>query len=81
MTAFLASTAPDFGLTLAGLRNAIREDGRARRNWRRKRDRRFSYKGRRWRLAGSQGKSLKRTVLEAKVANDIGKVLGRIGGM
>jgi hypothetical protein len=79
MTAFLASTAPKCGLTLSGLRQAIKEDGRARRNWRRKRDRRVGYKPRPWRLERTGGKSLKRLMLEAMVATDMAKVLARLG--
>jgi hypothetical protein len=79
MSAFLGSMARQFGLTSPELREAIKEDTRTRRNWRRKRDRRVSYRGRSWRLARLQGKGLKRLVLEAKVANDVAKVLNRIG--
>jgi hypothetical protein len=76
MNAFLASTASDFGFTSAGLRDAIKEDTRARRNWRRKRDRRVGYKPRPWRLEKIGGKSLKRKAPEAWVTSDMAKVLG-----
>lgn len=79
MNAFLASTASDFGLTSAGLKDAIKEDTGARRNWRRKRDRRFGYKPRPWRLEKIKGKSMKRKALEARVANDMSKTLVRLG--
>jgi hypothetical protein len=46
MTAFLAVTGAPLGLSVADVKREIAEDTRARNKWRRKRDRRASYKGR-----------------------------------
>jgi hypothetical protein len=75
-TAFLADIGSRQGLSLAEVKHAIAEDGRARNKWRRKRDRRAGYRGR---LQEIPEKSLKRTMLEAKAASDIVKLLGRAG--
>ena len=75
-TAFLAEIGLRQGLSLAQVKSAIGEDGRARNKWRRKRDRRAGYKGR---LQEMPEKSLKRTMQEAKAASDIAKSLGRVG--
>jgi hypothetical protein len=79
MTAFLAATSAGFGMTVAETRKAIREDTRARNKWRRRRDRRTSYRGRGRSLPGGREKSLKRTILEAKVASDMARTLRKIG--
>jgi hypothetical protein len=78
MTAFLAVIGNQQGLSVSEVKRQIAQDTRARNKWRRKRDRRASYKGR-GRRADTQEKSLKRRMLEAKVAYDMAKVLGRMG--
>jgi hypothetical protein len=64
------------GLSLAEVREEIAEDNRTNNKWRRKRDRRAGNKGRGG-LQDPQEKSLKRRMLEAKVMNDLAKILGR----
>jgi hypothetical protein len=71
--------AAELGMSAAQAKREIREDTRSRNKWKRKRDRRFSYEGRRWRLEETQGKSLKRAALEVKVANDMSRVMDRFG--
>jgi hypothetical protein len=48
--AFLASLAAENGWSIVAVKRALSEDKRSRTKWRRKRDRRPSYKGRGWRL-------------------------------
>lgn len=72
--AFLIETAAQLGLSLSEVKDEIAEDTRARSRWRRKRDRRASYKGRGQRH-DPQEQSLKRKMLEAKVTHDIAKAL------
>ena len=79
MAAFLAESSRWFGLTVAELKKEIRDDTRARNRWRRRRDRRPSYRGRGRPLPGGREKSLKRTILEAKVASDMARTLSRAG--
>jgi len=67
------------GLSVAEAKKEIAEDTRSRNKWRRKRDRRPSYKGRPARHGARSEKSLKRKMLEAKAMSDIAKTLGRIG--
>ena len=76
MTAFLAVTGAPLGLSVADVKREIAEDTRARNKWRRKRDRRASYKRRPSYQPQIPEKSLKRTMLEAKVMNDMAKLLG-----
>ena len=77
--AFLAEFGAQQGLSVAELKREIAEDTRARRKWRRKRDRRASYKGRPGRQLEIPEKSLKRTMLEAKAVSEIAKSIGRLG--
>jgi hypothetical protein len=74
MNTFLAERGAKLGLSAAEVKQEIAEDTRARNKWRRKRDRRASYKGRGGCLRAVQEKSLKLKMLEAKVMNDIIKL-------
>lgn len=71
---FLEGIGAQQGLSVAELRRVIAEDTRARNKWRRKRDRRSSYRGRVGCQSESPEKSLKRVMLEAKAASDLAKI-------
>jgi hypothetical protein len=72
----LIEIAAQLGLSLSEVKREIAGDARARSKWRRKRDRRASYKGR---LQEVPEQNLKGTMLEMKTMSDIVKSLGRVG--
>ena len=78
--AFLAVMGAQLGLSVAEVREDIAEDNRTHIKWRRKRDRRASYRGSGG-LQDPQKKSLKRSMLEAKALSDMAKVLGSMRSM
>jgi hypothetical protein len=75
--AFLASFAAQKGMSAVSVKRAVADDMRARNKWRRKRDRRAGYKARAGHLREIPETSLRRRMLEAKVANDLARSMER----